>query len=144
MPLSAVALCWKKIIHGVTVAPIVEATQQQDGVEAAAGKRARGDKRLAGRAPARPGEDGGHQEEAVEDGQAEGDALPAPVAMAALSEDHQQKPEQHGDPGRQVEVGQTDAQGDELGDQGHQVGEHEVAGVEPAPDLAVALETSSP
>ena len=26
MPLSADALCWKKIIHGVTVAPIVEAS----------------------------------------------------------------------------------------------------------------------
>jgi energy-converting hydrogenase Eha subunit A len=25
MPLSAEALCWKKIIHGVTVAPIVDA-----------------------------------------------------------------------------------------------------------------------
>ena len=26
MPLSADALCWKKIIHGVTVAPTVEAS----------------------------------------------------------------------------------------------------------------------
>jgi hypothetical protein len=26
MPLSAGALCWKKIIHGVTVAPTVEAS----------------------------------------------------------------------------------------------------------------------
>ena len=26
IPLSADALCWKKIIHGVTVAPIVETT----------------------------------------------------------------------------------------------------------------------
>ena len=30
MPLSAEAPCWKKIIHGVTVAPIVEASSSSN------------------------------------------------------------------------------------------------------------------
>jgi len=38
MPLSAEALCWKKIIHGVTVAPIVEASSNSSVLSPPPGK----------------------------------------------------------------------------------------------------------
>jgi hypothetical protein len=38
MPLSAEAPCWKKIIHGVTVAPIVEASSSSSVLKLPPGK----------------------------------------------------------------------------------------------------------
>ncbi len=38
MPLSAEALCWKKIIHGVTVAPMVEASSSNSVLKLPPGK----------------------------------------------------------------------------------------------------------
>ena len=135
MPLSAEALCWKKIIHGVTVAPIVEAQQQQQRVELPPGS---GEKveRAARRAP----ESGltriaATQEQAVEEREAEHDPLPAPVAPAAEREEHEHEPERGGDAGAEVEVGEADADRDELGDQRDEVREQQVAGAEPAPHL---------
>ena len=74
----------------------------------------------------RPDQDRGQQEQAVEQGQAEHDALPAPVAPAAESEHDERQPERDGYPGAEAEVGQPDPDGDELGDQGDQVGQDQI------------------
>jgi hypothetical protein len=122
MPLSAEALCWKKIIHGVTVAQRRE--RQRAGDRADVGLH----------------EDRRHQEQAVEDRNAQHGALPAPVAPAAEREHDQHEAERHGHAGSEVEVGEPHADGDELGDQRDQVGQAEIARSEPAPQASVALE----
>ena len=73
-------------------------------------------------------------------GQAEDDPLPAPVAPAAHREHDQHHAEHRRDPGAEMEEGEADPDRDELGDQGDEVGEDEIAGREPAPQRPEALE----
>ena len=54
IPLSAEALCWKKIIHGVTVAPIVEATSSSSVLRLPPGNGENVASRMADRPPVGP------------------------------------------------------------------------------------------
>ncbi len=139
MPLSAEALCWKKIIHGVTVAPMVEATSSSSVLKLPPGKGLKASERpsepMSGRTST-----AARMNRQVEEGKAEHDALPTPVAPAAEREDDEREPERDGDAGAEVEVGEPDADGDELGDERDEVGEREVGGAEPAPHATVALQ----
>ena len=116
MPLSAEALCWKKIIHGVTVAPIVEASSSSSVLKLPPGN-GREVERAGDRADMRLDEDRRDQEQPVEQRHAEHDPLPAPVAPAAEREHDQRQAEHDGDARAEMEVGQPDADRDELGDQ---------------------------
>ena len=53
---------------------------------------------------------------------------------------HEREPERDGDAGAEVEVGEADADRDELGDQRDEVRQAQVARAEPAPDAPVALQ----
>ncbi len=85
-------------------------------------------------------QDGSYEKQSVEEREPEHDPLPAPVVAATEREDHQHDPEQRRDAGTQVEVRKPDPDRDELSDQRDQVGEQQVAGSEPTPELSVALQ----
>ena len=70
----------------------------------------------------------------------ESDALPGPVAVREQSHDQNQQCAQDGDCGRDAEVSEAGADGDELGDQREKVADHEVDHGEPSPEGSEAVE----
>ena len=139
MPLSTVALCWKKSIQGVTVAPMSARTIRRVSLL----KPGSGCQVMN----ARPTEcqlGVGHErdgnEDQVECGGGEGDAFPGPIAVTHQGGVEDDQRDEDCDPGTDAEETEAGADGDELGDESEEVADAEVDHGEPSPEGAEAVE----
>lgn len=115
-PLSTTALCWKKVIHGVTVAPISARMRHERRAEAARQRPPTCDRMAKGGA-ARFCMEGRRNEQQIEDGQAHQRPFPSRIAPQGERCDHQYAADHNRQSGRQAEIQPACLDGNEFGDQ---------------------------
>src|SRR5271163_5030907 len=114
--------------------------QQENFVAAAAGERHPGEHGVTYGVPIGARENCGGNKQAVEDGEAEGDAFPSPIAAGSDGGDHDDERAADGDGGADAEEAEAGAHADELRDQGEEISEDQIAHGEEAPEFSEAIE----
>ena len=95
---------------------------------------------MAHRKPIGTRQDGGGDEESVEDGEGQSNALPSPIATGGDGAEHDDQRRAHGDAGANAEKSQAGADADEFGDQREEIAQHQITHGEEAPEFTEAVE----
>ena len=112
----------------------------QENVFVEAGERLPGDECAAHRVPTGVGHERDGNEDQIECGGGESDALPGPIAVTHQGGVEDDERDEDCDPGTDSEETEAGADGDELGDEREEVADAEVDHGEPSPERTEAVE----
>src|SRR5579863_1251009 len=114
--------------------------QQQNLVAAAAGKRLPGEHGVADGVPIGARQNRRGNKKAVEDGEAERNSFPGPIAASGDGGDDDDERATHGDGGTNSEKAQTSPNADEFRDESEKIAENQITHGEKAPKFSEAIE----